>query len=178
MKNQPTRNLVLAGLFIAIGLMLPFLTGQIPEIGNKLLPMHIPVLVAGFVLGWRYGLAIGFITPILRSLLFTMPPMFPSAVAMGFELAAYGYLTGLLYERLPKQLLNTYLALLVSMLGGRIVWGLVSMGLYGLAGNPFTWKIFMAGAFINAIPGIILQLLIIPPLVVALEGSDLIINAS
>lgn len=174
MQIKSTRNMVLAGLFIAIGLMLPFFTGQIPEIGNKLLPMHIPVLTAGFVLGGPYGLVIGFITPLLRSLLFTMPPMFPSALAMSFELAAYGGMTGFLYERFPKQPVYTYAVLLLSMLGGRVVWGLVSLFLYGLAGNVFTWQIFMAGAFINAIPGMIVQVIIIPIMIVALKGSNLI----
>src|SRR5690606_3692640 len=105
--EKTTRKLVLAGLFIAIGLVLPFITGQIPEIGKQLLPMHIPVLIAGFVIGWKYGLVVGFIVPILRSLIFLMPPMFPTAVAMSFELAAYGCLTGLLYDKFPKE--NSYI---------------------------------------------------------------------
>jgi riboflavin transporter FmnP len=174
MEKTLTRNLVLAGLFIAIGLILPFITGQIPEIGRQLLPMHIPVLIAGFVLGWKYGLVVGLIVPILRSLLFTMPHMFPTAVAMSFELAAYGCLTGLLYNAFPKKNGYIYATLILSMLGGRVIWGIVSLILYGFTETAFTWKAFMAGAFVNAIPGIIIQIIIIPILIMALERSNLI----
>lgn len=168
------RKLVLAGLFIAIGLVLPFITGQIPEIGKQLLPMHIPVLIAGFVIGWKYGLAVGFILPILRSLLFSMPPMFPTAIAMSFELATYGCLTGLLYDSLPKKTPYIYITLILSMLGGRVVWGIVSLILYGISGTGFGWEAFMAGAFMNALPGIIIQIIIIPIIIIALERSSLI----
>ena len=90
MKNLSVRNIVLAGFFLAVGIVLPFFTMQIPSIGNMLLPMHIPVLICGFVCGWPLGLIVGFILPLLRSMLFTMPPMYPTALAMAFELAAYG----------------------------------------------------------------------------------------
>ena len=111
MKNLSVRNIVLAGFFLAVGIVLPFFTMQIPSIGNMLLPMHIPVLICGFVCGWPLGLIVGFILPLLRSMLFTMPPMYPTALAMAFELAAYGDLTGLFYNRLAKKPLNTYIAL-------------------------------------------------------------------
>ena len=174
MNKNSTKKLVLAGLFIAIGLVLPFLTGKIPEFGRRLLPMHIPVLIAGFVLGWKYGLVVGFITPLLNSVLFTMPHMFPTAIAMALELAAYGCLTGLFYEIFPKNLVYTYATLILSMLGGRVVWGIVNIFLLGFGENAFTWQAFIAGGFINAIPGIILQIIIIPIIIIALERSNLI----
>jgi len=171
-----TRKLVLSGLFIALGLYLPFLTAQIPSIGSKLLPMHIPVLISGFVLGWPYGLLIGLITPITRSLLFGMPPMMPTAVAMSFELAAYGAVTGFLYKLLPKKEAFTAVSLLVAMLVGRIVWGSASYFIFGLSGKTFTWKLFVTNGFINAIPGITLQILIIPVIIIALRKAKLIQN--
>lgn len=164
----------MAGLFIALGLLLPFLTGQIPSLGSQLLPMHIPVLIAGFVCGGPYGLVIGFVTPLLRSVLFGMPPMFPTAVAMAFELAVYGFATGLFYKVLPKKNVSVYGALIISMVCGRIAWGIVSWILYGLRGTAFTWQMFAAGAVINAIPGIILQIVIIPVIVLALKKANLI----
>ena len=73
MKNESTKKLAYAALFLALCLVLPLLTGQIPQIGSMLLPMHIPVLLCGLVCGWQYGAAVGFVAPLLRSLLFTMP---------------------------------------------------------------------------------------------------------
>lgn len=168
-STTKTKQLILAGLFLALGLILPFATAQIPEIGNKLLPMHIPVLLCGFLCSARLGLLVGFVTPLLRSVLFGMPIMFPMAVSMAFELAAYGFLAGLLYHLLPRKNISIYIALILSMLCGRVVWGIASYLLFGLSGTTFTWQFFVAGAFLNAIPGIIIQLLLIPIIILATE---------
>ena len=151
-----TKKLTLSALFLALGFVLPFLTGQLPQIGRMMLPMHIPVLVCGFVCGAPYGLLVGFIVPLLRSLLLGKPELMPTAVAMAIELATYGFVTGLLYVKLKSKKPGILITLILSMLAGRIVWGLVSLLLYQLLGNTFTWELFMAGAFLNAIPGIIL----------------------
>jgi len=174
-----TGTMTLAALFLALGLVLPFLTGQIPSIGSMLLPMHIPVLLCGFVCGWQYGLMVGFILPLFRSFLFGMPPMMPTAIAMAFELAAYGLICGLLYHRCPAcgrigKGVRIYIALIVAMLGGRIIWGTVSILLYGIQGNAFTWQLFMGGALLNAIPGIVLQLVLVPAIVMILGKARLI----
>ncbi len=176
MKNKKTKKVVLSGMFLALGLVLPFVTGNIPEIGSMLLPMHISVLLCGFVCGAPYGLVVGFITPLLRSLLFAMPPMYPVAVAMAFELAAYGVLTGLLHRMFPKKDIFIYLTLVLSMIGGRIVWGTAQAVLLGLGGKSFTWAMFVAGGFTNAVPGIVLQLILIPVLLIALKDAKLIGN--
>ena len=162
--NQ-TRKLTLSAMFLTIGMILPFFTGQIPQVGNMLLPMHIPVLLCGFLCGGKYGLLVGFILPILRSACFGMPPMMPTAIAMAFELAAYGTISGLLYEKTK----NTIASLICAMIGGRIVWGIVSFILYQMMGNVFTWQIFAAGAFLQAVPGIVVQIMLIPILVYALK---------
>ena len=169
-KRLDVKKLVLSGVFLAVALLLPFLTGQIPQIGSMLAPMHLPVLLCGYVCGWPWGLAVGFIAPLLRSLIFGMPPMMPTAVAMAFELAAYGALTGLLYHLLPKKVPYLYLSLVLAMLGGRIVWGLV-MAPLTLTGDGFSLQAFFMGAFVNAVPAIILQLVLIPPLVLALRRA-------
>lgn len=176
MKKLSVRNIVLSGFFLALGIVLPFLTMQIPTIGSMLLPMHIPVIICGFVCGWPLGLIVGFILPLLRSMLFMMPPMYPTALAMAFELATYGALAGLLYHHLVKNALNTYISLLVAMIGGRLVWGIVSAVLYGMSGLQFGFAIFIAGAFTNALPGIILQIVLIPILIIFLERANLIKN--
>lgn len=174
MQHSKTRQLTLAALFLALGLIMPFLTAQIPTVGSRLLPMHIPVLLGGFVLGGPYGAIIGFITPLLRSALFGMPPMFPTATCMAFELATYGFVTGYLYQQLKKNIVNIYITLIFSMIIGRIVWGLVSLLIYSLQGNTFTMTMFVAGGLTNAIPGMILQIILIPILVLALQKAHLL----
>lgn len=174
-KRNPVLNLTLAAMFLAMGLLLPFLTGQIQHIGNMMLPMHIPVIMCGLICGWKYGLAVGAVMPILRSLIFTMPPMYPQAIAMAFELAAYGFVVGLLYERSRwKCIISLYRSMLIAMIAGRIVWGISEIFLLGLGENGFTWEAFMAGAFLNAFPGIILQLVFIPAMMLVLNKTGLV----
>ena len=165
----------MAALCLALCLLLPFLTGQIPTIGGMLGPMHLPVLLCGIICGWQYGLIVGAIAPFLRHLLFGMPPM-PTALGMVFELAAYGLLAGVLYKLLPKKLGFTYVSLIVAMLGGRAVWGIAQIFIYMQSDSAFSWSLFMSGAFIQAWPGIILQLLLIPLIVVALKKAKLVEN--
>lgn len=156
-------------MFMALGLVLPFLTAQVPQIASMLLPMHIPVLLCGYVCGWQYGLVVGAVTPLLRSFLFAVPVMFPGAVAMAFELAVYGMMTGIFYRLFPRKIWSIYVTLLIAMVSGRIVWGVVRMTIAGITGNAFTWKLFLAGALTQAVPGIILQLVLIPILVMAMR---------
>ena len=157
MTSLRTRKLVYAALYLAIAMVLPFITGQIPEIGAMLSPMHIPALLCGFMCGWPWGLAVGFIAPLLRSFLFGMPALMPDAVAMAFELAVYA-------------------ALVIAMILGRAVWGAARLVLAGLSGSSFTWALFLAGAFTNAVPGIIMHLILIPVLVIAMDRAGLSLN--
>ena len=169
------KNLALSAMFLALGLVLPLLTGQIQQIGNMMLPMHIPVFLCGLICGWRYGAAVGFLAPLLRSVTFGMPPMYPVAAAMAFELAVYGGAAGFLYHSVKRQSVGVlYRSMVLAMLAGRAVWGIAEVVLLGLRGNAFTWQAFLAGAFLNAIPGIILQLLLIPAVMVALDKAGLI----
>lgn len=173
--REKTYKLVLTALFLALCLVLPFVTGGIPTIGNMLLPMHIPVLLCGLLCGWQYGLVIGFVAPLLRSVLFGMPPIYPVALAMAFELAAYGLIIGLVYTALHKRgLAALYGSLLVAMVGGRLVWGVAEVVLLGMAGNAFTLQAFLSGALLTAVPGIVLQLVLIPAVVVALDRTGVV----
>ena len=176
MTSLQIRRLTYAALYLAIAMVLPFVTGQIPEIGSALCPMHIPALLCGFMCGWPWGMAVGFIAPLLRSVVFGMPALFPGAVAMAFELAVYGGLAGFLRRRLPRKKGFTWAVLILSMIAGRIVWGAVRVVLAGLSGSSFTLALFLAGAVTNAVPGIILQLVLIPVLVIAMESAGLSLN--
>ena len=168
---KQTSKLVLSAFFMALGIVLPFLTGQIPQIGKMLLPMHIPILLCGFICGWQYGLTIGLITPLLRGAMFGMPVLMPTGAGMAVELAVYGLITGILYAKLPKKIPYIYVSLLGAMIVGRIAWGIASIALYGIMGNQFSIDLFMAGAFLNAIPGIILQIVLIPMIIIALRKA-------
>ena len=165
------RKLVFAALCLALCMVLPFLTGQIPEIGSMLCPMHIPALLCGFVCGPVWAAAVGAVAPLLRFALFGMPPVFPTGVAMCFELAAYGAVSGAMHRLLPHRAANVYLSLITAMLCGRVVWGAVRLILTGLTGSAFTWAMFLSGAFTSAVPGMILHILLIPVIVLALERA-------
>lgn len=173
--KRTVKSLTLAAMFLAIGMVLPFLTGQIPQIGNMLLPMHIPVILCGLICGWQYGAAVGFVLPLLRSAIFGTPLFFPTATAMAFELMTYGLVVGLLYGISRWQcVIALYRCLIIAMIAGRAVWGIVQFIQVGVFGDGFTLQAFMAGAFLNAIPGIILQLILIPAIMIALDRTGLV----
>ena len=172
--RQRTYTLILAALFLVIGMVLPIFTGQIRVVGKMLLPMHLPVLLCGLICGWQYGGVVGFVLPFLRFAVFGMPPM-PNGVAMAFELAAYGIIVGVVYSRSRWQcVIALYRSLLIAMVGGRLVWAAVRVVMTGAASVPFTWEIFLTDAFLTAIPGIILQLVFIPILMVILDRTHLV----
>ena len=175
MQNRKNiRKIALSAMFLALSFVLPFFTGQIPEIGSMLCPMHIPVIICGYLCGAPWGLVIGFIAPLFRSLIMSMPPLFPTALSMAFELAAYGFMSGFLFKKLPKTNLYIYIDLIISMISGRIVWGIVTFILMGLDIEKFGFSMFFTSAILNAIPGIILQLVLIPVLIIIINKSQII----
>ena len=153
---SPARRIVLAALFLALAFLLPMVTGHVPQVGNML---------------W---LAVGFVAPLLRSVLFGMPPMFPIAVSMAFELAAYGLVSGLVWRRVKHTLPMMYAALVTAMVAGRLVWGAVRFVLAGLTGSSFPFSAFLSGALLTAVPGIIAQLILIPLILTALQKAKVI----
>lgn len=173
-KQNKMNNLALASMFLALAYVMPFLTGQVPQIGSMLCPMHIPVIICGFVCGAPWGLIIGFAAPLLRSLTLGMPSLFPKAVAMAFELASYGLISGILYRVFPKNKCYIYCSLIIAMITGRLIWGAVQFACIGFDATKFGFTAFWAGAVTNALPGIILQIIIIPVTVILLEKTKLI----
>lgn len=170
------KKLTFSALFVAMAYVLPFLTMNIPEIGQMLCPMHIPVILCGFICGWQWGLAVGFISPLLRSAIVHMPPIYPGAVGMVFELATYGLIAGLMYRALPKKLPFIYVDLVTAMVAGRLVWGAARLVMAGISKSSFGASAFIAGAVLEAVPGIIIQLVLIPAIVYALERAGLSLN--
>ncbi len=165
MKKSSTYNLVIASFCLALTQILPLLTGQIPQLGNMLAPMHIPVLLCGFLCSPVYALLVGFTAPILRFVLFSMPPIMPIGMAMSFELATYGLIASVLYKKY-----GIYISLVISMISGRIVWGIVMSIIAGVSSVPFGISAFIMGAFVMAIPAIILQVILVPLLVNVIKG--------
>ena len=177
-KNAALARLLYSAMFLALGLLLPFLTAQIKPFGSALCPMHLPVLLCGFICGPYWGMAVGIITPILRSVTFGMPVLMPDAVAMAFELAAYAFIAGMLYKRLDKNMFLFYVELITAMVGGRLVWGLVTFAFIflGMANGTIGISIIWTKTVLQSIPGIVLQLVAIPPIINVLRKNRLMLN--
>ena len=179
MNSIKTRKMTYAAMLLALAVMMPRIAGLIPDIGKTLNLMHIPVLLCGFLCGWPWGLAVGFTAPLLSTLINGMPKLYPDAVVMAFELAAYGCAAGLLYRMLPRKKWGIYAALVLSMIAGRLVYGIVYFFLLklGLTAIDGALPVFVWGKTIaKPWPGIVLQLVLIPVLVIALEKAGLMLN--
>ena len=173
MKNKSIREMVLSGLFIAIGIILPMAFHAF-GLGSTFSPMHIPVLLAGFVIGPFYAASVGVITPILSSLFTGLPPAFPVLPYMVFELATYGLITSILYRKFRQ---NIYVSLVASMVAGRIVSGIIVW----IIATLFTTQLpspvaFVIGSVTGGIPGIIIQIIFIPLIVMMLNRNSLILR--
>ncbi len=174
MTNANTKtnitNLTIAAMCLALAMLLPFITGQIPSIGNMLCPMHIPVFLCAFFCTWKWAAVVGFSAPLLRFMIAGVPHM-PMGIAMCFELATYGIVASILYKVLPKRKASIYIALIAAMILGRVVWGIGRLLISGVTSMPFTWQLFIGGAFLEAIPGIVIQLILVPIIVMSAQKS-------
>jgi len=182
-NSKAIQDLTVSGVCLALCMLLPLLTGQIPQIGAALSPMHIPVLLCGFLAGPANAVIIGLVAPLLRLMIVGMPMPF-MAIAMSFEMAVYGLVSGMMYKLLPKNLVYIYVSLVAAMLLGRIVWGIVTLQLslstlfpmLPFGWEQFGWEEFVSGAFISAVPGIILHIVLIPAVVIALKKAKFIVS--
>ena len=161
-----TRDLVVTGLLIAMGLILPTIFHAFNMGGTVFLPMHIPVLLCGLLIGRKYGFWSGLITPLLSSILTGMPPLFPVAFTMSIELATYGYVTGVLRKKT-----NIYVALIGAQIIGRIVATLSNFIILGMVGKPFVFSTYLTGVFVTALPGILLQIILVPAAIIIIEKA-------
>ncbi|NLZ70647.1 MAG: ECF transporter S component [Clostridiaceae bacterium] len=172
-KYFSTRNLAMGAMSLALAIVLPWIMHSIPRAGQIFLPMHIPVLICGFVCGWPLGLLVGALAPLLNHLVTGMPPQ-AIIVQMTVELAVYGLLAGILYRfiRTKDGYVDIYLSLIFAMLGGRIVYGLLNALIFN-AGS-YGWSVWLTGMFVTAWPGIVIQLVLVPAVVIALRKAKLI----
>ncbi len=173
MKKKPYLKLTTAALFLALALLLPSLTMQLDTIGNMLLPMHLPILLCGLICGKKYGAFAGAAAPILRSFLFGMPNLYPRALAMAVELMAYGFICGWVYSKFKRKNIGAvYAALGVALPAGRILWAIAQILLLGFDFKVFTFSYFLAETILNAIPGILLQLTLIPAILAIIQKKN------
>lgn len=170
-------SLLVTAILLAVGIVLPFLTGNVQVLGQAISPLHIPVLICGLTCGWCWGMGLGIVLPLLRSVLFGMPPLVPVAIPMAFEMAAYGALCGLLYPMLSKKMSKTcwamLIAMVIAMLAGRLVGGAAKAVVMGIQGNTYTFPAFVTAYFVNTPVGAVIHLIVVPLVVTALEKARL-----
>ncbi len=174
MKKNNTQRLVYTAICIALGLLLPKINQiiPIPNIATIISPMHIAVLLSGFLCGMPYAMICGMLLPLLSFAINGMPPLYPIGISMIFELGAYGAITACLYNLTKGKI---YLSLIGGMLGGRIVMGIVNAIIFGLAGTPYGMQAFIGAAFVTALPGIVIHLVVVPAIVYALRKTKLLV---
>ncbi len=170
MKHIQLKKMVIAAMMLALCLILPFLTGQIREIGKMLTPMHFPVLLCGYICGPVWGFAVGLVAAPLRSMIFGMPQV-PECFFMAAELAVYGLMSGMLYRIFPKKLPFYTISLLLSMVSGRILYGILHFLVAGIEGERYLFQTFLAASLLGSIPGIVLQLILIPLILMGLTRA-------
>lgn len=168
-----TKKLTISAMFVALCVILPMAFHSVANAGQILLPMHIPVLLCGMICGWPYGLACGLLGPLLSSLSTGMPPMaiLPSMLC---ELAAYGFVSGILSQKIKtgKKLLDIYLPLICAMAAGRLLYGVLNALI--LRAGSYTLSLWLTAAFVTSLPGILIQLILLPALVYLLRKARLI----
>lgn len=171
-EYKNTHTMMQAAMFLALAYVMPFFTGQIQQIGNMLCPMHIPVLLCGFLCGGKWGLLVGFLAPLMRSVTLGMPILFPNAICMALELAVYGSVSGAVYQRCPKRKIYVYISLMTAMIAGRLVWGVAMFFCMGVTKEFFGLEAFWFGAVTGALPGIVLQIILVPVLVFIFQRTE------
>ena len=145
----------------------------IPKGGVLFSPMHLPVLLCGLVCGAPFGLICGILGPFVSSILTGMPA-FGYMPIMMIELGLYGLISGLVMQllRSGKLVIDLYAALIIAMLGGRVITGILRALIF--AGGSYSWSAWATGYFVSCLPGIILQLILLPTIYVALERAHLL----
>ncbi len=176
--NRSLAKLIYSSAFLALAYLMPYLT-QLSELGSKLLPMHIPVLLCGFICGPFWGATVGAAAPLMRCMILGRPVFMYDALTMAFELATYAFVAGLLYKKLPKNILMFFVSLITAMVCGRLVWGGVMFVLIAtgfVADLQIGFSLIWSHTVLQGIPGITLQLILVPLVVDVLKKNRLMLN--
>lgn len=179
-KNSNLRKMVFAAACLALAIVLPSFLGGVQVLGQAISPMHIPAFLCGFLCGWPWAIFVGFIAPILRGLLFGMPPLWPVGVRMAFELAAYGFCCAIFFKLFKHWNIwaRTFASLIIAMILGRIFAGIVTALILGFGGNGYTISAFIASYVTGTAVGMVIHLIVVPVIVVALYKAGLIPDES
>lgn len=193
-QENNTKKMIYGAICLALGVILPALMGNVEVLGQTFLPMHFIVMLCGFMCGPSIAGLVGIIIPVFRFMLFGFPTVYPLGLAICFELLTYGVVTGLLFAKFgnktfkfiknskmsegKKKIVSTFInieiILIIAMIAGRIVWGACMAFFTYLLGGLFTPYMFVLAAFVEVIPGIVIQLVFLPILVIALQKAKLI----
>ena len=172
-KMSAVKKSIITAVCIALCVVLPQAFHAVPNAGAIYLPMHIPVLLCGLICGWSYGLLCGLAGPALSALLTGMPP---TAVLPGMlvECGVYGLAAGLLMQLLRTKHLyaDLYISLAAAMMLGRVVSGIAKALIF--SAGSYSMASWVAGSFVTALPGIVIQLALLPSIVYALMRARLI----
>lgn len=163
-----TKKMVYAAVILALSIAIPAIFHFTALPGNVFLPMHLPVLIGGLLLGPLYGLIVGMLSPVLNFFLTNMPPV-PILYVMIFELGAYGFFTGFLYKKTNRLFISLLASLVLGRLVASIVVFIMVQTMTGFDANPVLW---FTGSFVKAFPGIAIQLILIPLIVSRIELSS------
>ena len=171
------RKLVVSALCVALCVVLPIAFHMIPGGGSLFSPMHIPVLLCGLVCGWPYGILCGAVGPLLSSLLTSMPLM-AYLPGMMVELVAYGFVAGVLMKIVHTGQLHkdVYISLIVAMLAGRVVAGFAQALIFRV--GDYGISLWLGSYFVGTWPGLIVQLILIPVIIFALEKAGLVMRGN
>lgn len=173
-QDKSLNRLVVTAVLLALGMVLPFLTGQIPTVGQLISPLHIPVFICALTCGWGWAGALGVVLPLLRSVVFGMPPLVAVGIPMAAEMAVYGVVTGLMYRlvrgKMPK-VAGMLVAMMIAMVAGRLVGGGVKALVMGLQGAGYSWAAFVAAYFTGTVVGAVIHLILCPIVALALEKA-------
>lgn len=177
-RNDSLYPLLITAILLAVGMILPYLTGQIPSIGQLISPLHIPVFICGLTCGWGWGAALGFVLPILRGLTLGMPPFPAVGLPMAFEMAFYGAVSGLLYQLLrkvwkDKHIVAIVISLLAAMVVGRCAGGATRAIMMGVQGSAYSFAAFFASYFTGTVVGAVIHIIVCPLITLALEKAKL-----
>ena len=172
MKMSYAKKIVFTAVCIALCVVLPMAFHSIQNAGTVFLPMHIPVLLCGLMCGWPFGFISGLLGPVLSSLLTSMPPaaMLPS---MMLECSMYGCVTGLMMSivHTKKPMADLYISMITAMVVGRVLAGLAKSLIFSPGTAPFAW---VTTSLVAGIPGIVIQLILIPLVVFSLTKAKLL----